>query len=702
MENKYKIGMICALLLSLSLACNLPPASLKSNAPGKAPADAPRAATAPAGAPSTGGEITYMELYTSGVQSGRWSEEGGILAVLQLLAGTPGPFLQPAPGSLNDWEASAVLREGIRLAGANPGAPETPALTRLVNQFMPDPARVLPYARKEGETSSGGGIIPASFNTGVAGQEEACANIFNDGFPEPAPGAAAPVCVLYRTFTAAGAEFRIFYPRAWAGDTARIHWMDAAEDALRSAAGTLAGYSAAGWQPTDMVFTTVGGSGASSPAMASVPLTPGRCNIGAYPKAMTFSEADFKQILAHEIFHCLQYNNMSAAMALPPGPNLWWQEGSAEYFGNVVYPANNLEYKHLPLLTLGLKTRPLFGLTYKNFYFYQYLGNTIGNNEIIALINSFGTRQSEAEYGQALDAYFSDEGRFFSNFGRQFLDSSVADSGGGNIPVESDYGEAYEMDLTSNVNMDAPPFKLTWFRLVFPENYEFRLNVRQSGSGIIAARQMDMPGSWGDLPAAFNTACGRREYLVLLTNTQPGTAFNFQLNATKKKSDTCEPCLLGDWKLVPESFLPYEQEMLQPNFNVSSAVAELEINFTKEGRSDFNWISSTVLGTTNPAHGARAYNIEFHGSGPQSYHYETDDIQSAHGTITFTEPSGALNYQFIIDGQPVAGSFAAADFDFGFGPGQANYTCSGDDLVLTPIVPGKFPTGWQMKRQPVP
>ena len=694
-NNKKWILFFSVLIL---LSCKIPP--IKPGLPVSTQAVQANTHT-PGVDPADNGENpdqSYIDWYSSGIKSGRWNGGDGILFLLRSWIGKVENQGGINLGQVNDWDASGILRTADLFLKENPNAAQNDELKSILASLRPDPEKMMPYSKLESQAYQKDSIMPASLHRDIM-QDDTCANIFNNGFPDPLPGETPPVCVLYRTFSAAGVEFRIFYPRSWTTDISHTQWMDRAVDALRASAETLVRYSAAGWQPTDLVFTTVGGSGAADPAMASVPLSPQRCNIGVYPKALNFNEGDFKQLVAHEMFHCLQYNNMGAAMSLPPAQGLWWQEGSAEYFGNVVYPANNLEYKHLPMLTVGLKTRPIFGLTYKNFYFFQYLGNLIGNDGIISLLNLFGISQSEAEYGQALNTNFSDEGRFFSNFGRQFLDSNVADTGGGNIPVERVYGDQYEMDSTTHITMDAAPFKLTWFRLVFPENNQFTLTLRQSGSGIIAVREMDAPGSWGALPLTFNTAFGRREYLVLLTNVQPGTTFNFQLNSKKKKSDTCDPCLLGSWKLVPESFLPYEREMLQPNINVSSADADLAISFSKEGRSDFNWVSSTVLGTTNLSHGTRAYNIEFHDAGPQSYHYETEDIEAASGTITFTEPSGDLSYQFIIDGKPVSGSLGAADFDLGYGPGQANYTCRGDELTLTPIVPGKFPTGWRMKRE---
>jgi hypothetical protein len=257
------------------------------------------------------------------------------------------------------------------------------------------------------------------------------------------------------------------------------------------------------------------------------------------------------------------------------------------------------------------------------------------------------------------------------------------------------------MDTQSSYTASAEPYKLTWFKLGFPENYKFTLNIRQEGDGIVSARSVDSPGAWGSLPNSLNTACGKRDYLVLVTNTTPGSTFSLTINASHQTSTSCEPCLVGTSHLVPESLFPYMQAMLYPAMNTSSATGSMTVILDKEGHASFDWESSSVSATTNPSAGGTPQNVEFHGTGLQKYHFETEDLAATSGTLTFSDPQGGLNFQFSLDGHVIGGDISIPGLETGFGLAQATYECNNTDMTLTPIIPGKSVPGWQfIKEQP--
>ncbi|GEM_PF-2391567 len=71
------------------------------------------------------------------------------------------------------------------------------------------------------------------------------------------------------------------------------------------------------------------------------------CPILVYPHSTTLARSELEQLIAHEVFHCVQKRNFSeqvSAAVIGDRPGLWWFEGIAQYFSNVVFPGNNFEY----------------------------------------------------------------------------------------------------------------------------------------------------------------------------------------------------------------------------------------------------------------------------------------------------------------------------------------------------------------------
>lgn len=105
-------------------------------------------------------------------------------------------------------------------------------------------------------------------------------------------------------------------------------------------------------------------------------------------------QASFKQVIAHEIFHCVQYKVL-ARRGVPINLNTypWWFEGTATYFSNVVYPDADLEH----IYDKGYE--PLNSLiqqqySYSDAHFFQYAANELGGAQNLFLVmNNFNLQQ---------------------------------------------------------------------------------------------------------------------------------------------------------------------------------------------------------------------------------------------------------------------------------------------------------------------
>jgi hypothetical protein len=183
----------------------------------------------------------------------------------------------------------------------------------------------------------------------------------------------------------------------------------------------------------DVVFTVLGdqedpSTGAVAPGLGGAQ----SCQIAIYPGALKAdSAADqksgvalgaFKQIVAHEMFHCFQSIRFPAHTwdVVDWKINDWWGESTADYFSNLVYPTVNREWETVPQFAIGSTKVPIFGMSYANSIFFQH-GNTLGNQAIIDLIGSLPA-DSLAGQRKVVSAYaWMDD--FWHEFGQLFLEA---------------------------------------------------------------------------------------------------------------------------------------------------------------------------------------------------------------------------------------------------------------------------------------
>jgi hypothetical protein len=142
----------------------------------------------------------------------------------------------------------------------------------------------------------------------------------------------------------------------------------------------------------------------------------------------------FKQVVAHEIFHCFQGKNIGVpSNYFHNHSTSWWVEGTAEYFSNLVYPMANREWgsgrEYFAFTTLTeQKSAPSTAI------FFQYLETGAGINPVSILkeIKKQPLAHDPRGARSAL-ATFSQLGDILHEFFQAFVDRNIVDTGGGTI-----------------------------------------------------------------------------------------------------------------------------------------------------------------------------------------------------------------------------------------------------------------------------
>ena len=230
----------------------------------------------------------------------------------------------------------------------------------------------------------------------------------------------------------------------------------------------------------------------------------------------------------------------------------WWAEGTAEYFSNVAYPDVNYEWRWIDDLDVASASKPITMLSYENFLFFQYLGNTVGNAAILDLIATLPTssKAKGKDHADALAA-FGDMETLFHDYAEQYLDGAIVDSSGVPVPVDPAWPKPHAVTGTDKAKVTIKSFTVIRGIFAFAEEPRFEVaHETTGGPGRFGVKAGD-DGPWGNPPAEID--CGApRTYKSVFTSiaTAPPAAvvgFRFTASESDCQPTTSDPCLIGSW-----------------------------------------------------------------------------------------------------------------------------------------------------------
>lgn len=400
-----------------------------------------------------------------------------------------------------------------------------------------------------------------------------CAAIWTnrDGSPYGVPreNTGLTWCLEYSNEHINGADFRVIYPAEWATESGGgwgQGFLEPAREAMRRSVEVFGPLGTMG--SATLVFRLLEDVPGSDPR-ADTSLVewedraPGEppndqaCSIFVYPVSVTDSVEAFRQAIAHEMFHCFQAFTFPSVDIENPVANQWWVDGSATYFSNVAYPDVNLEYEWIDTFDSTSETTPITSMTYDATFFFQYLGNTIGDAEIIRLLGTLPVGGDEATQQAALRA-FMDMDAMFQEFAQQYLDGELLDTNGAPIPFSPTFNTITRFNASGNVVAEIAPFTIRRREVVFELPLTYTLSIEEtSGSSNHAFRTES--GDWGDAPAQVDCDDPRTWRAVYTSVGEDGSALiPATLTATVTAQDgACEPtaeaadtCLIGKWSVA--------------------------------------------------------------------------------------------------------------------------------------------------------
>lgn len=687
-------------LAAVTLACSLGGA-------GTPPPQDPSAPTSEAPPPLEEGPLEFTieprpplpsdpaAAFLAGVGDGRWTYEEGLLRAMAALAGQgEGQAPSPAGSPVVRGSITGLLRLARvhARAGQEPGARQD--LERLLSALAPGRAVLEAYAAPEQQVGQRAPGLAAPL------RQVDCLELAGRGFPE---GESA-LCLRYRALTVEGDEYRLYYPADWgSGHPSRV-LLDPALAALRDSVLVFSRLGEMGM--ADVVFSllSAGDTDMVTGADAQLDETGARCSIVVYPEgAQAIAAPDFQQMLAHELFHCFQAWNLAAQYDGPEeAASEWWIEGSAEFFSNVVYPANNLEHRQwLTEFNRRSEDQSLLELDYASYLFFQFLENRVGAEGVLDLLRSLPASGGRAEQQAALAA-FPGMQDLLSSFARAYLDNGLRDSSGRAITIlyGAQLGPVVPIDGPLAEPFRAAPFVLQRARLAFVPGSRYAVRASAAGAeGQQAVRPADAPGAWSALPESLEAGCPPSVLVLSVTTAADGVdsrSLALDVSVVEEVGadlSGCEdPCLVGAWELDNSTYRRYFQATTGalPDLVYQGVEGRARARFDRGGQMGgafdaftlrYQQAMTGLLGDPRPID----VRLRFDGESAADYYADGTLLFTSGGDFIF-QVSGELDLGGML--VPLDLSLMPDDLPGGELFAVATYVCTPGRLYYTPPLPG--------------
>jgi len=550
---------------------------------------------------------TYSEVLARKVEDGTWEYGEGLVILLKYLAGelegkNPGFDIEAIKGHATDiiWPAQAYLKSS---EGSSDYVPE---IERLLEKLVPSQQDLDRLSRPESEARSSKMV-----RVGMKQQADVpteCAEILKMGFGTHLDQ--GEYCYLFRKMESGGHEYRVYFPKWWLNDPEQMSWTGATLSALKKSVATYSKFGSlhninvvfSASQPEVEYYQNTNAWKASLDASDT-------CPVVVLPRGMSSSKDIYKQIIAHEVFHCFQDWNMTTH---PYFTHSWWMEGSAEYFSNVVYPDVNDEQEWVdnyyqrsidnPMIEKGGKTKQI--MDYENFLFFQFLGNKFGEDGVITFLEDLSSQGGISAQKDYL-INFSDMHKLFQEFVIRTMVGEIKDTNGKNINSPGgrlSFGQDQITDIQGegNQTVSIEPFVAGRFLVRYQQEQRYLQTHTQDDHVLHAVRSfaedkknIQAASSWYLLPDDVRSFCDRDEIFALAMTTFEDEG-NLDIGVDKVEQAACDPCLLGTWAMDNEAFAAYLQESMNEavaesgvegmSFSVQEVSGALTLTFNEKGR----------------------------------------------------------------------------------------------------------------------
>ncbi|HLF42385.1 MAG TPA: hypothetical protein VJA46_02520 [Acidimicrobiia bacterium] len=453
--------------------------------------------------------VSFVDNLLAKVEDGEWTLGEGLVATLRLFAGEVEAGEVLRHNDLIEYESTGIKEMARDYLEDGPDLEARAEIERLLD--------LLVFTSDELEMMAGIGpatvALPGTQGIGSAqGAEEDCTLLFGEAL-------GVSKCLEVESFEINGKEFRVFRP---APSLPQNGWTEEKFNlAVRAIRESVPKLDAVGTTPeANLVFSVSGQEYAEASYVAGEP-----CGIFLYTKVQPFSDGDFKQVIAHELGHCLNGETFSAQKDVDYESRKWWEEGLADFWSKFVYPPNNLEWRTLDLLTQVELATTLFDRAYSNAIFFQYLESLIDIDGIKAVISNLPGSGGLADQAQRM-ASFSGMDELYHDFARAMADTQVVDTSGALVPYKP-IGWDLPLSGPTQVPFTVPAFGVRRLHVIVPPGMYGCYETITQGDQLVSWREgaPGQSGSWDE----FGPTELQGETTLVVTTVEEGAHFTLDV-----------------------------------------------------------------------------------------------------------------------------------------------------------------------------
>ncbi len=422
-------------------------------------------------------------------------------------------------------------------------------------------------------------VLAATILVNHSSQASDCSELWGNGFPDVRPAHTPVGCDEFRPLASpVTVDQRYYTVSSLTHESAVKQQLEIIAEAVSYSA---AKYSSYGRVPAITVVRQdmphPNGSGAAAMAVTYVEffdLNIENCPIFIYPLTEVLSKDELVQLVAHEVFHCVQKLNFKDQVTYAANNSSeqgWWFEGLAQVFSNFVYPINDFEYTArfpAPDQTVPFYDQPN---AYSSENFWQSYANTLSDNALWSMMNQMTTNGAETppvvinrlpRFSEALH-----------NYAKQITLKKVRDSSGHLSPYDMPF-ENHVLANTPHQSVNLVHFDLTVgaFQVTLPKAGKWKLQFNHPENTKISMKKADeadyTPVSG---MVEITTECDRERVMqiVITTAADQQTMNTTRLVVDKESNPDCDcrthpeappqtdDCLTGTWDLDHSSVEQY-------------------------------------------------------------------------------------------------------------------------------------------------
>jgi len=670
---------------------------------------------------------TLDDLIEEKIKSGTWSEEEAIINTLNALKSENGLSNEFGSSEIQISELTAITQrvDFYLQFGEDEDAKEE--IEELYFQIFPNFDVLLGKEEPQSNTKTkirlGNSIIGNVYAQDCNASDSTRYNGIN------------PDCYNEISREILGHDVSLFVPISWALTEAHYNaWFEAIEQSYRT-------YSRSGIEQRDvkMLFSSGSASSGSRALMTTgwpyMSRNSDICPIYSWGGANGYlfsSAARFRsqaqQIIAHEMFHCVQYINFRDQASVGRSYAIHWIEGGAEYASDVAFPNANQEMGWNSRFDNLSDSTPWHRMDYEAYVNLMGYANQAGGlDSLYNLMSRMPTTNGYEAQARAL-SNLGEMQEIFHTIGEKYLSRQLVDNGGNTLTTNPTFGDEVSIDNTQEYATGTIPLVHHRVKLKFEEDKKYGITTDTEGpegeSSVIFLDEV-RSGNWKEVPEHVPEEedggpdqdkvgvehCNDdiddeiKDYLLLVTSMSgENRTHTLKLDVEVEEEESLEEggegipeepqideCLIGTWELDPSSvdYLIGDIE----NLAEENAGEHFTFNtFETTGQTCFNRDNYSFSTYTNRFE-IEAFSdfipdevtnvLQDFGTETRAKYSASDGVitswaQVGDGGGFFTAESPSVReFQDI----PVSGSKVT----------QLSYQCSGSNLSIT--TPGTGPTG---------